>query len=69
MHRCQLDHALTKSSTFLLSRYYYAVATFSTVAAASYVYAECDTTEFERTANIMDLRFIPEEMEFEDEPR
>lgn len=49
--------------------YYYAVATFTTVAAASYVYAECDNTEFERTANIMDLRFVPDEMEFEDEAR
>jgi len=50
-------------------RYYYAVATFSSVSAASYIHAECEGTEFERTANVFDLRFVPEEMDFDQEYR
>ncbi|CDZ98668.1 Uncharacterized conserved protein [Phaffia rhodozyma] len=50
-------------------RYYYAVATFSSPDAAGYIHSECDGTEFERTANILDLRYVPDEMTFDDEPR
>ncbi|KAL7421722.1 pre-rRNA-processing protein esf1 [Cryptotrichosporon argae] len=51
-------------------RYYYAVATFSTVAAAERVMAELDGAEFERTANVLDLSYVPDGMEFdEDEVR
>ncbi|OCF36722.1 hypothetical protein I316_01318 [Kwoniella heveanensis BCC8398] len=48
-------------------RYFYAIATFSTVAASEYVMNECNGTEFERTANIMDLSYVPEGMEFADD--
>jgi hypothetical protein len=48
-------------------RYFYAVATFSTVEAASHVMLECDGTEFERTANVMDLSYVPDGMEFDDD--
>lgn len=47
-------------------RYYYAVATFSTVEAAAKVMQECQGTEFERTANVLDLSYVPEGMEFEE---
>lgn len=47
-------------------RYYYAIATFSTVAAAELVHDELNGTEFERTANILDLSYVPDGMEFED---
>ena len=47
-------------------RYYYAVATFSTVQASMKVLAECNGTEFERTANMFDLTYVPEEMEFDE---
>ena len=30
------------------------------------VVAECNGTEFERTANVMDLSYVPEEMTFAD---
>jgi hypothetical protein len=43
------------------------VATFSTVEAAMKVLAECNGTEFERTANMFDLTYVPEEMEFEED--
>ena len=46
-------------------RYYYAVATFDTAAAAGHVYGEIDGTEFERTANVFDLSFVPDETSFE----
>lgn len=46
-------------------RYYYAIATFSSVSAAQLVHDELNGTEFERTANILDLSYVPEAMEFE----
>ncbi|KAK0521904.1 pre-rRNA-processing protein esf1 [Tilletia horrida] len=45
-------------------RYYYAVAEFDSVDAASHVYNEIDGTEMERSANVFDLRFVPDEMDF-----
>ncbi|WOO76625.1 Pre-rRNA-processing protein esf1 [Vanrija pseudolonga] len=49
-------------------RYYYAIATFSTVAAAELIMGELNGTEFERTANVLDLAYVPEDMTFaEDE--
>lgn len=44
--------------------YFYAVATFSTVAAAEHVMGELNGTEFERTANVFDLSYVPDEMDF-----
>jgi hypothetical protein len=48
-------------------RYYYAIAKFSTVEAAELVHNELNGTEFERTANILDLSYVPEDMEFADD--
>ncbi|KAF8168159.1 hypothetical protein B0H34DRAFT_792796 [Crassisporium funariophilum] len=50
-------------------RYYYAIVTCDTVDAASHIYNELDGTEFERSANVFDLSFVPEEMTFDNEPR
>ena len=47
-------------------RYYYAVATFDSKASARHVYNEVDGTEMERSANMFDLRFVPDDMEFPD---
>ena len=49
-----------------LFRYYYAVATFDSKQTARHVYNEIDGTEMERTANVFDLRFVPEGTEFPD---
>ncbi|GAA5967029.1 hypothetical protein JCM3765_003684 [Sporobolomyces pararoseus] len=49
-------------------RYYYAIATFDTPAAAAHVVREINGTEFERTANIFDLQFVPDETSFDDDP-
>lgn len=51
-----------------LDRYYYAIATFNTSSAAAHVVREINGTEFERTANIFDLQFVPDETSFEDDP-
>lgn len=39
------------------------------IATADYLYKNCDGVEFERTSNKLDLRFIPDSMEFKHEPR
>jgi hypothetical protein len=36
---------------------------------ADKLYKECDDLEYESTANRLDLRFIPEDMVFEDETK
>ncbi|KAG6371856.1 hypothetical protein JVT61DRAFT_8853 [Boletus reticuloceps] len=50
-------------------RYYYAIVECDTVAAALHVYNELEGTELERSANIFDLSFVPDDMTFDDEPR
>ena len=47
-------------------RYYYAVATFDSKESARFVYNEIDGTEMERSANLFDLRFVPDDMELPD---
>lgn len=46
-------------------RYYYAIATFSDVSAAEYILNECNGTEFERTANVFDMMYVPDDTEFD----
>ncbi|KAF8971365.1 hypothetical protein BDZ97DRAFT_1901573 [Flammula alnicola] len=50
-------------------RYYYAIVTCDTVDAASHIYNELEGTELERSANVFDMSFVPEDMSFENEPR
>lgn len=39
------------------------------VATADYLYKACDGIEFERSSNVLDLRFIPDSLEFKHPPR
>lgn len=50
-------------------KYFYAVVEFDSSQSADIVYKECDGLEYESTANKLDLRFIPDDMEFEDQPK
>ncbi|XP_073137627.1 pre-rRNA-processing protein esf1 [Henckelia pumila] len=50
-------------------RYYFAVVKFDSSATADYLYKTCDGVEFERSGNKLDLRFIPDSMKFEHQPR
>lgn len=45
-------------------RYYYAIVTFDSPQSARYIMDEVDGTEMEKTANVFDLSFVPEEMTF-----
>ncbi|XP_066945515.1 uncharacterized protein [Macrobrachium rosenbergii] len=49
-------------------RYYYAVVECDSVDTAKVLYSECDRQSFERAGVYMDLRYIPAEMTFDEEP-
>ncbi|KAK4052393.1 pre-rRNA-processing protein esf1 [Microbotryomycetes sp. JL201] len=63
-----LDNEALRKYQLERLRYYYAVATFDTPTAAAHVVSQVQGTEFERTANVLDLQYVPDEVSFEDDP-
>lgn len=51
------------------ARYYYAIITCDTIDAATHIYTELNGTELERSANVFDLSYVPDDMTFGSECR
>ncbi|KAH8508184.1 hypothetical protein H0E87_010350 [Populus deltoides] len=65
----EIDHDKLRAYEKSRLRYYYAVVECDSVATADYLYKSCDGVEFERSSNVLDLRFIPDSMDFKHPPR
>ncbi|EGG10228.1 uncharacterized protein MELLADRAFT_76990 [Melampsora larici-populina 98AG31] len=62
----ELDEEALRRYQLNRLRYFYAVVELDSVDAAAHVYEEIEGTEFERTANVFDLSYVPEDMVFEE---
>lgn len=65
----QIDVEKLRAYELSRLRYYFAVVECDSVATADHLYTTCDGLEFERSSNKLDLRFIPDDKEFNHAPR
>ncbi|XP_076914630.1 pre-rRNA-processing protein ESF1-like [Bidens hawaiensis] len=60
----EIDNEKLRAYELSRLRYYFAVVVCDSIATADYIYKSCDSIEFERSSNKLDLRFVPDDMEF-----
>ena len=65
----EFDGAALRQYQLERLRYYYAVIVCSDEVTAEKIYEATDGTEYLSSANFFDLRFIPDDTEFDDKPR
>jgi len=65
----EFDGAALRQYQLERLRYYYAVVVCSDKATAQSIYEAIDGSEYLSSANFFDLRFIPDDTEFDDKPR
>lgn len=50
-------------------KYYYAIVTCDSVKTASAIFDNCDQLEYETSANLLDLRYVPDDIAFTNAPK
>ena len=70
LERLRFAHTVASvDSVLTATRYYYAIVECDSVGTASHLYSELEGSELERSANVFDLSFVPDDMSFDEEFR
>lgn len=62
----ELDNVALRSYELSKLRYYFAIAVFDCARTAESLYTQLDGIEFEHSAMIFDMRFVPDDISFSD---